>query len=135
MQTFFYGLFMDETLLARRGIKPASSVPGCVNGYVLRIGERATLAKDREACAYGVLMELGASDVKDLYSEESVADYLPESLEIELSDGSTVEATCYNLPEDKVQGTNRAYAAALLELATNIRLPDTYLLHIRRFTE
>jgi hypothetical protein len=43
---FFYGLFMDESLLASRGLSPSKAIVGYVNGYRLRIGRRATLVPD-----------------------------------------------------------------------------------------
>ena len=135
MRVFFYGLFMDEKLLAEKGVQAGDSAVGSVDGYALRIGQRATLTKDQGAQAFGKLMDLAANGLTEWYSEESVADYLPETLTISLADGSTVEATCYNLPEDKVEGANRDYAEALLKLATKLGLPNAYLLQIRQFIE
>ena len=39
---FFYGLFMDWTLLANKGFAPTVLGPARLDGYVLRIGERAS---------------------------------------------------------------------------------------------
>ena len=66
------------------------------------------------------------------YAEESVADYLPEPVVVELMDGTQVEATCYNLPEDKVTGANEEYAKSLLDVATKLDFPDSYLDQIRQ---
>ena len=33
---FFYGLFMDESLLASKGVIPSKATVGYVNGYSLR---------------------------------------------------------------------------------------------------
>ena len=60
------------------------------------------------------------------------ADYVPESVTVELADGNKVEATCYNLPVDKVTGTNRVYAEALWEVANSLGLPKHYLAEIRQ---
>ena len=132
MRVFFYGLFMDEQLLAAKGMVPAGARPGFVDGYGLRIGERATLIPDPRSRAYGVLMDITSEEATDLYAEESVADYVPESVIVELTDGERVEATCYNLPADRVTGANRQYAASLLQLATRLGFPDSYLDQIRR---
>ncbi len=127
MNVFFYGLFMDESLLAAKGIRPAESSTGFVDGFGLRIGDRATLVRDQGGRAYGVVMDIAESEAADLYSEESVADYAPESVVVELLDGRQVEATCYNLPEDKLTGTNREYAESLLVVATRLGFPGPYL--------
>jgi hypothetical protein len=132
MAVFFYGLFMDESLLASRGIIPSSATVGYVDGYGLRIGRRATLVPDETNRAYGVLMRMRARDVRALYSEESVADYVAESVTVVLPDGTHEPAVCYNLPAGRLEGTNAQYAKSLLALAGKLGLPSAYLRQIRR---
>ena len=129
---FFYGLFMDKSLLASRGISPSRATVGYVDGYGLRIGRRATLVPDETNRAYGVLMKIRAEDVRALYSEESVADYVSESVSVVLRDGTLESAVCYNLPESKLKGTNSQYAKSLLTLAGKLGLPTDYLQQIRK---
>ena len=128
---FFYGLFMDEALLASKGVSPSSATVGHVDGYGLRIGGRATLVPDDASRAYGVLMTLPADDVRALYSDGSVADYVSESVSVVLPDGRTEDAVCYNLPGGKLEGANPEYARSLLRLAGRLGLPDDYLRQIR----
>jgi hypothetical protein len=97
----------------------------------LRIGERATLLPAADSRAYGVVMKIAPGEVAKLYSEESVADYIAESVVVTLPGDNKVSAVCYNLPAEKLAGTNPEYAAALLKLATRLGLPDSYLEHIR----
>ena len=132
MRVFFYGLFMDESLLAAKGIVPSEANLGFVDGYGLRIGERATLVRRPGSRAYGVMMDIAPGEAAELYAEDSVADYLPEPVIVELMDGKQVEATCYNLPGDKVTGANKKYAESLLEVATRLNFPDSYLDQIRQ---
>jgi len=132
MNVFFYGLFMDENLLAEKGIFPRKSTVGYVDDFALCIGERATLLHSPGARAYGVMMAISRKEARDLYSERSVADYVPETVAVELLDGSQVEATCYNLPENKIAGTNEAYAEALWQLASRLGFPEFYLAVIRQ---
>lgn len=132
MKVFFYGLFMDRDLLAGKGIVATEMIAGCVDGYRLRIGQRATLVQHPSSRAYGVMMELASDQVAELYSEDSVADYLPELVVVKSADGSRTDATCYNLPADLISGSNAEYASALLELATRLGLPESYLDEIRR---
>ena len=135
MKVFFYGLFMDERLLASKGVKTSEVLSGFVDGYGLRIGERATLVRVPASRAWGAVMDIAASDLAELYSEDSVADYLPEPVTVELMDGAQVEATCYMLPGDKVTGTNKDYAMRLLSVARHLGLPESYLDEIRRAME
>ncbi len=132
MNVFFYGLFMDEAVLTKKGISPASAEVGYVDGFTLRIGERATLVRSAGTRSYGVMMIISTEEVKELYAESSVADYVPESVTVELANGSKVEATCYTLPVEKVTGTNRVYAEALWEVASRLDLPKHYLAEIRQ---
>lgn len=129
---FFYGLFMDESLLASKGISPSKVTIGRVDGYGIRIGRRATLVPDESNRAYGVLMTMRAEDVTALYSEDSVADYVSESVSVVLPDGTLEMAVCYNLPESKLKGTNSTYANTLLMLAGKLGLPSDYVQQIRK---
>lgn len=123
---------MDEQLLATKGVKPRTMQAGFVDGYELHIGERATLLRRPGSRAYGIVMEIAPGKVDALYAEKSVADYLPEQVTVALMDGTRIEATCYNLPADKLTGTNKKYAKALLDLASRLGFPDVYLQEIRR---
>jgi len=131
MRVFFYGLFMDEALLETKGITPTEKAIGFVNGFELRIGNRATLLRRDGGRAYGVTMTIAPREATELYSEDSVADYVPETVTVVRMDGGSVEATCYNLPNDQVTGANKAYAESLLKLATELGFPDDYLSQIR----
>lgn len=124
---FFYGLFMDESLLASKGINPSRASVGHVDGYALRIGSRATLLPDENNRAHGVLMTIRSEDANALYSDENVADYVAEPVWVVLSDGTRESAVCYNLPKSKLQGTNTEYAKSLLALAQKLKLPNDYL--------
>jgi hypothetical protein len=127
---FFYGLFMDESLLVSKGIHPTDSIIGYVDGYGLRIGERATLLAEPNSRAYGLLMKITSGDAAALYSEQSVADYVAEPVVVTLPGAIQAPAVCYNLPAAKLVGANSGYAAALLALATRLGFPDSYLRQI-----
>ena len=134
MHVFFYGLFMDEALLARKGVRPTNVAKGSVNDLALHIGERATLKRVAGARTYGVVMTIDGAKLNELYAEESVADYVAEPVIVELADGGSLEAACYILPAHRVTGTNRRYAEQLLELAIGLELPDSYIEQIRKAT-
>lgn len=131
MKVFFYGLFMDRDLLAEKRVAARSAVVGFVEGYRLRIGERATLQRSAGARAYGVMMEVSAGELENLYAEASVADYVPEVVIVKFMDGGQSSARCYNLPHHKVTGANKRYAGALVELAGRLGLPESYIAQIR----
>ena len=131
IMVFFYGLFMDEALLASKGVRPVESTIGYVDGFGLHIGKRATLLPEENRRTYGVLMKITSEDATALYSEQSVADYVAEPVVVHLPGGAKVSAVCYNLPALRLAGTNPEYAASLLALGTRLGLPDSYLAIIK----
>jgi hypothetical protein len=130
---FFYGLFMDQDLLVEKGLNPSNPRKGYVAGMGLRIGRRATLVHAREERAYGIVMQLSEDESTALYSEESVSDYIPEQVVVTLNDGVQLEATCYNLPEHLLSGSNREYAKSLIQVAIKTGLPKSHIDAIKQF--
>ena len=128
ISVFFYGLFMDAEALRAKGINPTSPRRGRVEGYSLRIGQRATLIPDAKACVYGVLMDLSHQEIEQLYAEPSVRVYRPEAVLAELDNASRVAALCFNLPEAPgLDERNDVYAQRLRDLASRLDLPATYV--------
>lgn len=66
---------MDAELLRSKGASPLNIRRAGVPGFGLRIGERATLLRNPDACTYGVLVELTHEEIEQLYSEPSVRGY------------------------------------------------------------
>jgi hypothetical protein len=132
LDVFFYGLFMDPQLLEAKGIHPVDVRIAAVPGFVLRIGARAALVPAPRGEVHGVLMKLSHADIEKLYSEPSVHAYRPEPVLAIASNGASVAALCYNLPEPPLPGERNAeYAGKLRALAQRIGLPDDYVATIR----
>ena len=132
IDVFFYGLFMDADLLRAKGAQPVNIRSASVPGFALRIGQRATLLRNPDAQAHGILMELTHAEIEQLYSDASVRAYRPEAVLAELADGARVPALCFNLlvppsPEE----ANSEYAAKLRDLARRMRLPRDYVERIQ----
>ena len=132
---FFYGLFMDRTLLTGKGLHPEIVGPAVLPGYRIYIGERATLLRSASGRAYGIVMELGDREARALYSEPSVREYIPVRVEVELLDtGEAVEADCYNLPRELgLAGANPAYATELSRLVEALQFDSAYVEEIAAF--
>ncbi len=128
IHVFFYGLFMDADALRAKGVQPVHPRRGCVSGFTLRIGQRATLVPDPEARVYGVLMELSHEEIERLYAEPSVREYRPEAVIAELDDATQVPALCFNLPvPPRLDEMNEGYAQRLRDLALRVGLPASYV--------
>lgn len=132
MKVFFYGLFMDVDVLAKQGVVPESVSMGWIDDFVIRISQRATLVREAGGRAYGVLMDVNSSDIERLYAEESVADYVAETVCVNTEGSGQVEAACYNLPHEKIVGENREYAKLLLKLVRRLSFPKAYTEQILR---
>jgi len=135
MEVFFYGLFMDETILLKNGIKPSNLRRGYLNDYALKIGNRASLIPCKDEKSYGIVMTIDNDAIHNLYAEASVADCIPEEVSIITSTNDSIAATCYNLPSKSITGTNVLYAASLYKLAKQEGFPDDYLEKIKKMTK
>jgi len=130
---FFYGLFMDPEVLRQKGADPKGFRLASVEGYGLRIGERATLEPSEGEKVFGSVMSLSAKELELLYAEESVADYVPVRLTAMDLENGRFEAVSYILPMEMLSGRNPEYAKALLTVAEKIGLPDSHLKQIESF--
>jgi hypothetical protein len=129
---FFYGLFMDASLLQQKGLNPRSCRIASVEGFCLVIGARATLVPSSSGTVHGVVCSLTHSEVDVLYSEASVSVYRPEAVLAHLKDGTVMSALCFNLPvPPSPDERNAEYAARLRTLAGRIGLPEDYVSSIR----
>ena len=128
IDVFFYGLFMDEDTMRESGFRPAHARQARVDGFSLRLGARATLIPDPGKSVYGVVMSLSHREVDRLYAEPSVAAYRPEAVTARLSEGETIAALCFNLPEVAVEvQSNAGYANKLVAVARKLGLPESYI--------
>ncbi len=128
IHAFFYGLFMDESLLRARGFEPEGATLATVDGLALRIGQRATLVPEPRGRVHGVVLSLTLPELDRLYSEPSVQAYRPEAVLARLADGAVIPALCYNLPGPPAPGErNPEYAAKLRAVARKMGLPAEYI--------
>jgi hypothetical protein len=131
LDVFFYGLFMDTEVLEAKGIHPVDVRLAAAPGFRLRIGARAALVLAPGAEVYGVLMKLSHAEVEKLYADPGVQMYRPEPVLAIASNGASVAALCYNLPEPPPANEhNREYVGKLRSLAQRIGLPPEYVTSI-----
>ncbi|MFT5113469.1 MAG: hypothetical protein ACI8P9_002800 [Parasphingorhabdus sp.] len=128
---FFYGLFMDADLLREKDLNPCQTRLAFVDGFGLRIGDRATLARSNQERSYGTIIQLQHSELDQLYGVDGLRDYLPESIEaFSIADNQSIPATTYLLPVEKLSGTNHAYATSLATIARKLGIPEDYVKEI-----
>jgi len=125
---FFYGLFMDQDLLRAKGILPEAAELAWLDGFALRIGQRAALVPSAPGRVYGLVMSLTLAELKRLYSEPGLEAYKPQAVLAHVAGGSVIAALCYNLPEPPSPGEhNSEYAGKLRAVGQKVGLPADYM--------
>lgn len=125
---FFYGLFMDAEVLRQVGTKPSNFRRAWVEGFELRIGQRATLVPAPGARACGMLIALTHAELERLYSAPGLEVYRPEAVIAHPLEGEPTPALCYNLihaPEPRER--NPEYAMRLQSVLRNLGFPSEYV--------
>jgi hypothetical protein len=132
IEVFFYGLFMDVELLRSQAVIPMHARRAFVEGFTLRIGQRATLVPAVGARAYGMLMALTHHDIAQLYAAPGLQHYLPEAVLAHTMEGQAVPALCYNLSKPpSASERNPAYAAQLKAVLRALGFPAEYVASIQ----
>ena len=60
VEVFFYGLFMDEELLRGKGLEPESGEIAAIDGFALRISQRAALVPTPGAKVYPLFLSFSS---------------------------------------------------------------------------
>ena len=132
INVFFYGLFMDEGLLRAKGITSPNLRVAFVQGFQLRIGNRATLVPIPSERVFGVVASLTHRELEQLYSEPSLQAYKPEAILAHLLNGESMAVLCFNLVESPSDDEhNPEYAAKLRTLAAQLQFPPDYVSSIQ----
>ena len=128
IDTFFYGLYMDETVLAAAGVTARNGRKARLDGFALRIGQRATLVKEAGATAWGMVFTLAPADLAKLYSGPGLELYRPEEVEIALENRAIIPARVYTLPQPPAADErNPDYAQSLKAVLTRLGFPADYI--------
>ena len=132
INVFFYGLFMDEALLQTNGIITPRLRVASVEGFQLRIGNRATLVPIPSGRVFGLIASLSHNELEQLYSGPSLQAYHPEAVLAHLDNGETLAALCFNLIEPPSSDEhNPEYASNLRALAERLHFPPDYVASIQ----
>lgn len=125
---FFYGLFMDTKVLRESGVVPMNPRRAYVEGFALRIGQRATLVPSVRSRAYGMLFALTHSELSRLYAAPGLDVYRSEAVLAQPLDGEPTPALCYNLAQaPQEHERNPEYAARLQRALSDLDFPAEYV--------
>lgn len=121
---FFYGLYMEEDRLLAMGVEPRSPQTACLHGYKIRLGRRGSLLRCRKGITWGVLFQLKHDEINKLYPEAGLTDYLPEAVQVQLSDGQFAAALCFVTREKAHESEiNLSYVLKLADALQKWGLP------------
>ena len=128
LDVFFYGLYMDESVLRAAGVTPRSPRKARADGFALRIGKRATLVRARDGAAWGVVYALTPEELARRYGAPGLEAYRPEDVEVVLENRAIIRARVYNLAEPPVpEERNPEYAEKLKAVLTRLEFPAEYI--------
>ena len=125
---FFYGLFMDVGVLRNSGAVPVNPRKAYLDGFALRIGNRATLVASAGARSYGMLIALTHHELERLYGAPGLDQYRAEAVLARCMDGGSFPALCYNLlAEPRADERNPDYAVRLQRVLRDLQFPAEYV--------
>ena len=128
IDTFFYGLYMDESVLAGAGVAARNGRKARADGFALKIGQRATLVKETGATVWGMVFALTQTELDTLYGGPGLELYRPEEIEIALENRSIIPARVYTLPQPPAPDErNPEYAGKLKAVLTRLGFPADYI--------
>jgi hypothetical protein len=131
VDAFFYGLYMDETVLAGAGVTPRAPRRASAHGYALRIGKRATLVAAPGSIAWGMVYALTPDELAKLYGAPGLEVYRPEQIEVALENRAIIPVRVYNLAQPPAADErNPDYAEKLKAAMTRLGFPADYVARI-----
>lgn len=127
VDAFFYGLFMDEGVLREAGVAPRHGRKARLDGFALRIGRRATLARSAGSTVWGMVYTLTPEELHKLYGAPGLERYRPEDVEVALDNRAMIAARVYILPQAPAEEPNPDYAQRLKAALTRLGFPPDYI--------
>ena len=94
---FFYGLYIDKEILESKGVEARNPRIAAVSGYKLRVGKYATLLREENAKAHGIVFSLTHEEIDKLYAGAGLDMYVVEALLVETKQGASLPVLCCNL--------------------------------------
>ena len=120
---FFYGLYMDPAILEQQDIPIRYPRKATVPGYTLRIGNKATLLRDPDGEAHGMVYLLNHDEIHRLYAGAGLDMYRAEAV-LATTEAGPVAALCCNLLEPPGEDeSNKEYSDKLHAVLEKLGLP------------
>jgi hypothetical protein len=134
--TFFYGSYINLSVLKEIGLIPQQYEPAKLNGFEIYIQPRANLIPSNQHCVYGIAALLTHDELTCLYAhtKEKLGEiYLPEAVLIETWEGSFRPALCYIAPHMESRAAEKEYVDRIVNPAHDFGFPDWYIQKLKSF--
>lgn len=128
--TFFYGSYMNRSVLREVGLAPERLEVARLDGYDIRVAPRANLVPSPEHCVYGVLAEATHAELARLYAHAQDVlgeTYLPHPVLTQALSGGWRPALCYIAPGMSPAPPDPAYLERILAPARELGFPHSYM--------
>jgi len=121
---FFYGLYMDEAVLATKGVIAKPVGIAYVEDHEVKLGSKAMMLRSPGARAYGVVFHLTHGDIGKLYAAIA-GEYVAEAFTTVMREGGERVAAVSMVHLAPPVGTaeDPAYAGPFKALLRKIGLP------------
>ena len=133
---FFYGSYMNRTVLAEVGMAPKRWEPAVLLGFDIRITPRANLVRAEDNMVFGVLASATHGELERLYAHaRNVLGeiYLPEAVLVRTRAATWEAALCYIAPDMAKAPADPSYVERILKPARDLAFPPWYLARLESF--
>lgn len=137
VDTFFYGSYINFSVLREAGIEERHYEPARLPGYQLVIEPLANLVHDSGSQAFGILTSLSHRELEDLYTGHALKKlgglYLPEAVLVFTNDNAMHPALTYISHDMEAAKADSDYVGRIFQPAREYGFPPEYLEHIESF--
>jgi hypothetical protein len=136
VEVFFYGSYMNRSVLAEVGLAPDLWERASLAGFDIVIAPRANLIPSPGTTVFGVLATASHAELDRLYSHARDVlgeTYLPHPVLVETRTGLARPALCYIAPHMIERPAEPDYVDRILEPAGSLDFPFWYLARLESF--
>lgn len=133
---FFYGSYMDLSILKNFDCVPGLWEVARVFGYDIVIRPRANLIRSDRSCVYGTLAAVTHAELERLYARiqsDLGHTYLPEAVLAQTLNGTWVPALCYIAPSMDSEPAANDYIGRIVKPARDLGFPAWYIERLESF--
>jgi AIG2-like family len=131
---FFYGSFINRSVLAEAGFAPERVEVARLWGFDIVVDTLATLVRSDRHSVYGILCEATHADLRRLYGQDWLGGaYLPEAVLVETAGGWLVPALCYIAPTRPPDPPDDDYVSRITGPAREYGFPAWYVERLEGF--